>query len=92
MSAITEQITPASLHKLAVLAERLGYRSIDEYVEFSLTESVSDVEQAEKPLYETNSPQELAQAFLAWSNSHPLNGPALTREDVSRESIYEDRW
>lgn len=45
----------------------------------------------ERPLYETASPQELAQAYLDWVNSHDWNAPGLTLEDVSRESIYEDR-
>jgi hypothetical protein len=52
--------------------------------EFAVTED-------EKPLYETATPEELAQAFLAWANSHNHNSPGLTLEDVSRESIYEDR-
>lgn len=46
----------------------------------------------ERPLYETASPQELAQAYLDWVNSHDRKAPGLTLEDVSRESIYEDRW
>jgi hypothetical protein len=52
--------------------------------EFAVTED-------EKPLHETATPEELAQAFLAWANSHDRHSPGLTLEDVSRETIYEDR-
>lgn len=45
----------------------------------------------ERPLYETATPEELAQAFLAWAHGHSNNSPGLTLEDVSRETIYEDR-
>ena len=45
----------------------------------------------ERPLYETASPQELAQAYLDWANSHDPNIPPLSLEDMSRERIYEDR-
>lgn len=56
-----------------------------------LVENGSDLKE-ERPLYETASPQELAQAYLNWANSHSTDTPGLTIEDVSRESIYEDRW
>jgi len=44
----------------------------------------------ETPLYERLSPQELAQAFLEWVESHDPNTPGLSDYAVSRESMYED--
>lgn len=45
----------------------------------------------QRPLYETASPDELAQAYLDWANSHDPNIPPLPLAAMSRESIYEDR-
>jgi len=45
---------------------------------------------SEAPLYERLSPQELAQAFLAWVESHDPKTPGLSDYAVSRESMYED--
>lgn len=45
----------------------------------------------ERPLYETATPAELAQAFWEWAESHDRSLPPLPLPSVSRESIYEDR-
>jgi hypothetical protein len=46
----------------------------------------------ERPLYERLSPQELAQAFLEWAESHrDLALPVLSDEAIGRESIYGER-
>lgn len=50
-----------------------------------------DAPKEEQPLYETASPEELAQAYLDWANSHDPTIPPLSLADMSRESIYEDR-
>ena len=43
----------------------------------------------ERIFYETASPQERAQAFLDWAESHRgKNHPSLSDEAISRESIY----
>lgn len=48
--------------------------------------------QPEAPLYERLSPNELAQAFLEWAESHrDLDLPILSDEAISRESIYGER-
>lgn len=44
-----------------------------------------------RPFYETATPEEWSNAFLEWANSLDYDAPGLTLEDVSRESIYEDR-
>jgi len=91
MNPLVEQIRPETIQKLVALAAANGFRSIDDFVEQGLPEPVGAGVQ-ERPLYETATPEELAQAFVEWAESHGKNGPALTHEDVSRESIYEDRW
>ncbi len=48
------------------------------------------VKSKEKPLYETATPQELAQAFRDWAESHQHHPSVLSDYAVSRESIYED--
>ncbi|NJK52482.1 MAG: hypothetical protein HC936_06000 [Leptolyngbyaceae cyanobacterium SU_3_3] len=50
----------------------------------------SSIAQLESPLYEQLSPQELAQAFLVWVESHEPNTSRLSDYAVSRESMYED--
>ncbi|MGI0495577.1 hypothetical protein ACN4EG_27690 [Alkalinema pantanalense CENA528] len=48
--------------------------------------------QTEAPLYERLSPNDLAQAFLEWAESHrDLHLPHLSDEAISRESIYGER-
>jgi hypothetical protein len=36
-------------------------------------------------------PKEWARQFRAWANGHDPNGPVLSAEAMSRESIYPDR-
>lgn len=43
------------------------------------------------PFYATATPQERAEAFVEWADSHaPRIGPPLSDEAISRESIYFD--
>jgi len=46
--------------------------------------------QRERPLYETATPEELAQAFWEWASSHDRNSPLLSDYAVSRESMYDN--
>jgi len=46
--------------------------------------------QEERPLYETATPSELAQAFREWASSHDRNSPLLSDYAVSRESMYDN--
>lgn len=49
-------------------------------------------ENGERPFYETATPQERAQAFVEWAESHRgKHHPSLSDEDISRESIYGER-
>ncbi|MGV3723506.1 MAG: hypothetical protein ACO1SX_21635 [Actinomycetota bacterium] len=48
-------------------------------------------EVAPLPFYATATPEERAQAFVEWAESHtPRNAPPLSDEAISRESIYFD--
>ena len=42
-------------------------------------------------LYANASPEEWAQAFRDWAESHTSGLPSLSEEAISRESIYEGR-
>ncbi len=42
------------------------------------------------PFYETATPEEWSQAFLAWAESHDQDTP-LSDYAVSRESMYDDK-
>ena len=49
-------------------------------------------ENGDRPFYETATPQQRAQAFLQWAESHRgKNHPSLSDEAISRESIYGER-
>lgn len=48
------------------------------------------LQQVQLPLYETASPEELAQAFYLWAASHEYHSPLLSDYAVSRESMYSD--
>jgi hypothetical protein len=89
MNAILEEVKPETAATIAHLANARGL-SIDEYLRSILPRDEIASEE-EKPLYETATPEELAQAFLAWAHSHASDSPGLTLDDVSRESIYEGR-
>lgn len=44
-----------------------------------------------RPFYETATPEEWVREFLSWANDPSRHTPSLTHEDVSRESLNEDR-
>ena len=85
-----DQNTALTLERLKEKAFAQGV-TVDSLIR-PLVENGSNELTEERPLYATASPQELAQAYLDWVNSHDREAPGLTLEDVSRESIYEDRW
>ncbi|CCQ49361.1 hypothetical protein [Crocosphaera watsonii] len=46
---------------------------------------------SERPFYETATTSEWITAFLSWAESHHHDGPILSDEAISRESIYGER-
>ena len=91
MTPTMEDVRPETLHKLAVLATAGGFTSIDEFVERVWPLPVNG-QVEEKPFYETATADEWVAELRTWAESHDPGIPALSLEDVSRESIYEDRF
>lgn len=55
----------------------------------AMLERLVQPKQVQRPLYETATPEELAQAFQEWAESHDRNTPLLSNYAVSRESMYD---
>ena len=87
MSSILDQIKPETAQMIAAEARARGL-SVEDYLKSLLPETNGE---AEKPLYETATPEELAQAYVDWAESHDRSTPPLSLEDIGRESIYEGR-
>ncbi len=49
------------------------------------------VEQKQRPFARTATPEERANAFREWADSHDRNTPLLSDYAVSRESMYDER-
>jgi hypothetical protein len=88
MNTLLDQVKPETAEMIVNLAHSRGL-SVDDFLKSLLP--AGGGREAQRPLYETATSEELAQAYLAWANSHDRNSPSLTLEDVSRESIYEGR-
>ncbi|MFQ3614443.1 MAG: hypothetical protein SNJ68_12125 [Cyanobacteriota bacterium] len=43
------------------------------------------------PSYQSASITDWVNAFTTWAKSHPVNGPILSEQSISRESIYSER-
>jgi hypothetical protein len=84
MSAPLE-IKPETAEMLAAQATAQGV-SVDDYLRSLLPRTNGRAE--EKPLYETATPEKLAQAYVEWSASHDANTPVVL--DDSRQVIYRD--
>lgn len=82
---------PIALEIVQAIVAQAGARgvSVNEYLRlvFGL---MNDTQSVERPFYETATPEEWIQEFTKWAESHGPNSPGLTREDVSRERMYED--
>jgi hypothetical protein len=79
-----EEIKPETAQILAAQAKARGL-SVDEYLRTLLPETQTG---EQRPLYETASPDELADAIIEWAKSHDPNTPVVL--DDSREAIYDD--
>ncbi|MEI2582737.1 hypothetical protein [Scytonema sp. PRP1] len=56
----------------------------------AMLERLVQPQQVQRSLYETATPEELAQVFREWAESHDRNSPLLSDYAVSRESMYSD--
>lgn len=79
------EIKPETAEMLAAQAKELGLSS-DEYLRSLLGLTNGSVE--ERPLYETATPKELAQAYVEWATGHG-GSPNVVLDD-RREVIYGD--
>ena len=84
---VTIQIAPQTAALLEARAAAQGV-SLDDLLRAVFEQSNGAKE--ERPFYETATPEEWVQEFTKWAESHGTNTPGLTREDVSRERMYED--
>jgi hypothetical protein len=87
------QIAPEIIQAITREATARGL-SVDEYLRQALgvmnrTPS-SDSKASARPFYETATVEEWAPEFTKWGERHGPITPGLTREDVSRERMYED--
>jgi hypothetical protein len=87
------QIAPEIIQAITREATARGL-SVDEYLRQALgvmngTPS-PDSQASARPFYETATVEAWAPEFTKWAESHGPNTPGLTREDVSRERMYED--
>jgi hypothetical protein len=87
------QIAPEIIEAIIAQASARGL-SVDEYLRqihgvMGGTPSL-DSQALARPFYETATVEEWVQEFTKWAESHGPNTPGLTREDVSRERMYED--
>ena len=85
MSQTVEQIDPETLAMIESQAKLKGLL-VDDYLKSLMHNGNSNSEP--EPHYETATPQERADAYLAWAEGHKSKAPALALEDISRETIY----
>ena len=78
------EIKPETARILASQAKARGL-SVDEYLRSLLPETSNG---EKKPLYETATPDELADALIEWVKSHDPNTPAIL--NTRREDLYDD--
>lgn len=89
-SIATIQVSPETAALLSARARVQGL-SEDEYLKGLLLNGSAKEPARERHFQETATPEEWIAALNEWAASHDPNTPALSIEDVSRETIYEDR-
>jgi hypothetical protein len=87
------QIAPEIIQAIIAQATERSL-SVDEYLRqihgvMGGTPSL-DSQALARPFYETATDEEWVREFTKWAESHGPNTPGLTKEDVSRERMYED--
>ena len=82
MNQTIEQIKPETIALIESQAKLAGL-SIDDYLQRLIPTNGHDV-----PTYETATPAERVRRLKKWVESHHSSVPALSLEDISRETIY----
>ncbi len=87
MSQTVEQISPETLAMIESQA-RLAGLSVDDYLKSLMPHGNGNENGKDRPLYETATPRELADAITEWAESHDSNAPAIPLESLRRENLY----
>ena len=80
IQAITRQATARGLSVDDYLRQALGVMNVT---------PAPDSQVSARPFYETATAEEWVREFTKWAESHGPITPGLTREDVSRERMYD---
>jgi hypothetical protein len=87
------QIAPEIIQAITRQATARGL-SVDDYLRQALSvmnvTPAPDSQVSARPFYVTATAEESVPEFTKWAESHGPNTPGLTKEDVSRERMYED--
>lgn len=86
------QIAPEIIQAIIARATERGL-TVDEYLRqvLGVNGTLSlDSPASVRPFYETASAEEWMREFTKWAEGHGPNTPGLSREDVSRDRMYED--
>jgi hypothetical protein len=81
-----DQSTAAILQALKVKAEAQGVS-----LAILLQPLAEETSNNQEKTFLERTPEERAQAFIQWAESHCIVAPPLLDEVISRESIYSDR-
>ena len=87
MNKTMEQISPETIALIESQAKLAGL-SIDDYLKSLMPNGIGNENLEERPLYETATPQELAEAISKWAKSHAADAPAIPLESLRREDLY----
>ena len=85
---VTIEVAPHTAAIIQAKAKAQG-KTLDDVLRAAFDET--DGSQEARPFYETATTDEWLKSFNEWVSSHNNSAPGLTLEDVSRESIYQDR-
>jgi hypothetical protein len=85
---VTIEVAPQVAQIIRALEQKAAAQGVS--LDSLLLHLIPSEESGARPFYETATPEEWVAAFTNWAESHGPNTPGLTREDVSRERMYED--
>ncbi len=87
MNKTLEQISPETIELIESQAKLAGL-SIDDYLKSLMPNGKENENVEDRLLYETATPQELANAISKWAKSHSSDAPAIPLESLRREELY----
>lgn len=87
MNKSIEQISPETIALIESQAKLAGL-SIDDYLKTLMPSGKGNEDLEDRPLHETATPQELANAISKWAKSHSSDAPAIPLESLRREDLY----